>query len=120
MIKKYNLQYNKYNVPKEHHEKLNADLKLQKLERKWNNYIIEGYNGICLPVKTPLIWCDVIDDFLEFVKEKDPNFKIYNIKLLHGGLMISIKVDREKDELYNINLIASDLEKQLFHKDLIN
>jgi hypothetical protein len=64
------------------------------LNSKWKDYIEKGYYGFSLnPI--PDICVSAIDEFLDWVKENDSEFKILQVKIKLGGLRlyISTKLD---------------------------
>jgi hypothetical protein len=84
------------------------------LREKWKNYIEPKYYGFSLGGPTPAVWFDVIDEFLDFLKEKHPDFKILQIKLKMGSLRCyieNISPDTQK--------LVFDLENLLSDKFLV-
>lgn len=84
------------------------------LRQKFNSKVPTGWSGINLCSPTPHTWFDVIEEFLEYVETKCPNFEILQIKIKFGGLRMylnNISLDVHKE------VVA--LEKLLFDKKLI-
>lgn len=117
LIKKYNLEQNSYcsdltpNNPKFYDDAIQKE---QDLQNKYRDRIAKGYYGICMGTPTPSVFYDVIDEFLEYVAEKCPDFKICQTKLKFGSLRLYIEgVTQEiQQECYF-------LEKVLFDEKLI-
>lgn len=75
---------------------------------KWKDYVPEkwyGWGGLGNP--TPAIWYRAIDEFLEYVKEIDPEFKILYIKIKLGGLRIGI--DTKCDIIQDIRKLETSM-----------
>lgn len=66
-----------------------------ELSKKWADRIEPGFYGFSL-APAPLIWFDVIDEFLEYTKGKCENFKIMQIKVKFSGIRIYLsEIDDE-------------------------
>lgn len=88
-------------------------IKYKALKLKWESYIGEGYYGFSIDPPCPEIWYDVVDDFLSYVREECPKFRISQIKIKYGGLKIYlVGIDD------NIKLEIEELEKVLFDEKL--
>lgn len=70
------------------------------LELSWIN-ISEGFYGFDLGA-IPSVWITVLDQFLNDVEKKFPEFKIQQIKVKFGGIRIYLEgVDEETSDLAN-------------------
>jgi hypothetical protein len=63
---------------------------------------------------TPSVWYTVLDQFLEYVKEIDPNFKILQIKIKFGGLRLYLDSKNKQ-----IQEMCRELEEVMTDKKLI-
>ena len=90
--------------------------KLYKEAReKWKAHVPEGWYGWGgLGNPTPSKWYTVLDQFLEYVKEIDPDFKILNIKIKFGGLRLYL--NSKNEEVYEM---CRELEAVMTDKKLI-
>lgn len=62
-----------------------------ELRKKWKFHIPPKWSGISLGEPTPIIWFEVIDEFLDYVKEKHLNFKILQIKIKFSNLRMYLE-----------------------------
>lgn len=118
LIIRYNLQPDSYypdnfNPYKDYTEKdkLLDKESLSNLKSKYQRYVPPrwyGFNGLGYP--TPLIWYDVLDEFLAYVEEKCPEFEIYQIKIKFGGIRIYIGniSDEIQQEIYQLTSAMVD------------
>lgn len=87
---------------------------------KWAYRVEEGWYGFALSDDVPMVWAQIIDDFLSELQVAAPNFKIQQIKLKFGGLRFY--VDLKIEDEVKAQEIGSEIVKLctvLFHKDLI-
>ena len=64
-------------------------LRLKKLKERFGKRVPPrwyGFDGLGIP--TPIIWYDVLAEFLEYVEQQCPDFEIYQIKIKFGGIRI--------------------------------
>ncbi|MDO8610094.1 MAG: hypothetical protein Q7R95_06070 [bacterium] len=90
------------------------------LFQKWGYRVEKNYYGFDLG-NVPFRWAQIIDDFLIELEKAAPNFKIQQIKLKYGKLKFYVDLvdfsDSKKCTIINNQI--DELEKVLFHKDLI-
>jgi hypothetical protein len=87
----------------------------KEAKEKWKDFIYPkcyGWGGLGNP--TPSIWYTVLDQFLEYVKEIDPDFKILQIKIKFGGLRLYLDSKNEQ-----IQEMCRELEEVMTDKKLI-
>lgn len=92
------------------------NLREKQLFDNWKQYIGNGWYGFALGIPTPLVWYDVIDEFLEYIKENDKEFKILQIKVKWGGLRFYVDLTKDFDSIEDQIRI---LENNLYSKKLI-
>ena len=65
---------------------LTNDFEMRKLNKKYREYIPQGWYGF--DIGTPIIpaWMEIIDNIVELCVENDPDFEIHQIKLKFGGI----------------------------------
>lgn len=121
LIQKYNLKADSYELTKfSPTGELNEDVFFKAsyaqnyLLRKWRDKIPDGWYGFDFGCNTPQVWYAVIEEFLQHVREKCPDFEIHQIKTKWGG--IRIYLDKINDE---IESEISKLESVLHDKKLI-
>ena len=56
------------------------------LIKKYDEHIPPGWYGFSLGTPTPKAWFDAIEEILDFIIEKDPDFEIHQIKIKYGSL----------------------------------
>ncbi len=93
---KYNLKPNSYysDSPYTDNEfnkirRAETDLLEKELMDKWKDRIPKGWYGFSLS-PCPKIWFKVIDEFLEWVKERNPDFEIHQIKAKFASIRFYI------------------------------
>lgn len=62
-----------------------------ELRNKWKDYVPPRWYGISLGEPTPPVWFDVLDEFLDYTKEKHLNFKILQIKIKFSNLRMYLE-----------------------------
>ena len=86
---------------------------------KWDSKIGKGWYGFSLQ-DCPLIWGNIIDEFLNELEIICPKFEIHQIKLKFGGLRFYVSLYLDDQETLNIiNEEIRELEEWLRHKSLI-
>jgi hypothetical protein len=81
---------------------------------KWGDKIPKGWYGFDLPLYLPKTWFLVIDDVLDELNQKYPDFEINQIKLKFGGIRMYLdKIPRE------VEADISKIEKLLYDKVFI-
>lgn len=84
----------------------------QALVTKWQHKIVPGWYGFDL-YDVPLRWLNIIDDFLDYLHQEDPNFKIHQIKLKFGSLRFYVECQaRLRQEI-------AELENHLVDQGLV-
>ena len=90
-------------------------INMRNIINKWEDHFQEGCHvGWSLPSYVPFIWWNIIDLYLESVKDRCPEFKILQIKLKFGGLRLYLKnipVEFQQE--------VGKLEQKLFYENLI-
>ncbi len=86
----------------------------KELRAKWSNYVQEKWYGISLGQPTPEIWFDVLDEFLEYVRANNSEFKILQIKVKFGAARIYLENISEESRGF-----ANQLENLLSDKLLV-
>lgn len=112
IIEEFELKPNSYSE-----DKLSEFLystKRKKINEKWKNHIVDGYYGFESESLCSL-WIEVIDIFLEEIRELDQEFRIYQIKTKFGGARIYIESDKIENLQESVNL----MEKVLFDERFI-
>lgn len=113
---KYNLAPDSYYQKSPYSMNLYAKTSPREIElrKKWKFHVEQNWYGISLGEPTPPVWFEVIDEFLDYTKEKHLNFKILQIKIKFGGLKMYL------DNIApNTQGLVFDLEKLLQDKYLI-
>lgn len=89
---------------------------------KWRSKFSKGWYGFDMGW-APDNWFKIIDEFLEQIKQVDPDFQIHQIKIKFGGMRIylsfSEKITEDKSIYSYVNQQISILEHELFHESLI-
>ncbi len=97
LIKKYNLAADSYYTESPYTQKYSLNSQEVKenylagsynngdLQVKWEKHIPEGWYGFDLGYPVPSVWYKVIDEFLDYVQEQCPDFKILQQKCKFGG-----------------------------------
>lgn len=90
---KYNLAPNSYYTKSPYSMDLYGKTNPREiiLKNKWKDYVEQNWYGISLGEPTPIIWFEVIDEFLDYVKEKHLNFKILQIKIKFSNLRMYLE-----------------------------
>lgn len=84
-----------------------------RLKEKWMSRVPAGWYGFDL-YDVPVRWLQIIDEFLDYIAQHDPEFEIHQIKLKFGGLRFYVDCDpRFKDEI-------AVLEENLYDPRLIH
>jgi hypothetical protein len=105
IIEKHKLKVNSYYESKEQayknpNKEIAEELTLF-LQRKWEKQIPKGWYGFMgLGHPTPLSWFYAIDDYFTYLLSKNPNFKILQVKVKFGALIIyldQISQETEKE-----------------------
>ncbi|MFW5847419.1 MAG: hypothetical protein ACOCVF_00670 [bacterium] len=82
------------------------------LVKKYKSNIPRGWYGFSIGSPTPVNWIDFLDEVLEFLIKKDPEFKIQQIKMKFGSIRFYCSSDKIKDlkkiERYIENLLYDD------------
>lgn len=89
----------------------------KEVEEKWVSHVPEQWYGYALG-GCPTTWANVIDEFLEGLKQIDTNFEIHQIKQKFGGLRLYVKYDSPKNTSH-INKQILILEHALFHESMV-
>jgi len=87
----------------------------KKYSQKWKDYVPEkwyGWGGLGNP--TPVSWYLAIDEFLEYVKEIDPEFKILQLKIKFGSLRMYLNSTKQE-----VHELCHILEESMFDEKLI-
>lgn len=107
LIKKYKLARDTYVVHNSSSEQYN------KLFAKWKYKIEARWYGLELRA-CPNVWYNVVDELLEYLSKKSPEFKILQIKLKFGGIRIYLsgvsnaiqdELDKLEDVMFDEKLI---------------
>jgi hypothetical protein len=121
LIKKYSLKPNSYylnnlNPYKERNEELNklCEKKEAALIKKYKDRIPNGWYGFSFGTPIPIVWFEVIDEFLEWLINQNPEVEIHQIKIKFGGCRFGIEA--LTDEEYSL---CQELEDVLFDEKLI-
>jgi len=90
------------------------------LFQKWAYKVPKGWYG-CDLSNAPFLWALIIDDFLEYLNKKCPDFEIHQIKLKMGGLRFHVdygyfKDDADSQQIYNE---IDELENWLYDERLV-
>lgn len=92
------------------------------IPQKWREHFGQGWYGFDMGW-APDNWFKIIDEFLDQLKQIDPDFKIQQIKIKFGGtriyLSFSDKINKDSSIISHINQQISILEHELFHETLI-
>ena len=117
IIGKYNLKKDSYYTESPYVKFHNlADKRTDELQFKWENHIPDGWYGFLgLGNPTPLVFLDAIDEFLDYLKTQDENFKIYQIKIKLGGLRMHLG----SDKIENLNEMINKLCDVMSDKFLV-
>jgi len=83
--------------------------------KKYRKYIPDGWYGFSIGTPTPIEWFKVIEEILDFLISKDPNFEIHQIKTKFGGIRFYCH-SYIIDDLFEIELL---IENNLYSKYLI-
>jgi len=89
LTEKYNLaqdSYSEQNIWKKHTTPESKE-RYKKLKRKWQKYIGMNWYGFELE-RLPVKIYDIIDDFLEYIKNNNPDFEIHQVKTKFGSIRI--------------------------------
>jgi len=87
---------------------------------KWAYRVEKGWYGFSLGNEVPMVWAQIIDDFLRELEKEAPKFKIQQIKLKFGGLRFYVQLNsRNKKKCEEINHNISGLSSLLFNAQLI-
>ena len=70
-----------------------CELRESELLAKWKHRIPQGWYGFAFGAPTPLVWFDVIDEFLDYLAEQAPQFEIHQIKMKFGGLRFYVALN---------------------------
>ncbi len=91
------------------------------LFQKWAHKVGKNWYGFALGNTVPLVWAQIIDDFLEELNKVAPDFEIHQMKLKFGGLRfyVDLKEFSSGKDYEFIHHAIDELEKTLFSKDLI-
>ena len=92
------------------------------IAEKWRPHFSRGWYGFDMGW-APDSWFKIIDEFLDRLKEVDPEFKIHQIKIKFGGIRIylsfSEKITEDMSVISYVNQQIAILEHELFHESLI-
>ena len=92
------------------------------IAEKWRPHFGRGWYGFDMGW-APDNWYKIIDEFLDGLKEVDPEFKIHQIKIKFGGIRIylgfSEKLNEDLSTISYVNQQIAILEHELFHESLI-
>jgi len=107
----------KYPLSKEVDAYMSPDL---YLFMKWAYRVGKGWYGFALSNDVPLVWAQIIDDFLDELAKEAPNFEIHQIKLKFGGLRFYVDLRlSDKKKVDQINKEIEALTQTLFNEKLI-
>ena len=83
LTQKYNLKPNSYltdNIWKlKDGEFLDSAARHKQLQDKWKHKYGQGWYGIEMTDRLPVLFYDAVDDFLDWVNKNNPNFEIQQI-----------------------------------------
>jgi len=92
------------------------------IPQKWREYFGQGWYGFDMGW-APDNWFKIIDEFLDQLKQIDPDFKIQQIKIKFGGLRFYVSFSNvvydDPKLLSYIRIQIEILERELFHESLI-
>ena len=92
------------------------------IPEKWREHVGKGWYGFDMGW-APDNWFKIIDEFLDQIKQVDPDFQIHQIKIKFGGIRIYLgfsgKITEDKSIYSYVNQQVSILEHELFHESLI-
>ena len=93
LMTKYNLRRDSYYKDSPYTNRDSDENKLAKqreaeLLLKWEDRISPGFYGFSL-APAPSVWFDVVDELLEYTRERCENFKIMQIKVKFSGTRVS-------------------------------
>jgi hypothetical protein len=84
LTQKYNLKPQSYltsNIWKlKDDEFLDSAARHKQLQNKWKHKYGHGWYGIDMTDRLPILFYDVVDEFLEWVNKNNPDFEIQQIK----------------------------------------
>lgn len=82
-----------------------------KIPPKWFGFSLDN---------SPFVWGQILDEFLQWVDSKCPDFKILQIKLKYGSIRAFLDLNCSNAEIVNeVSHEIEKLEDWLQHKDLI-
>jgi hypothetical protein len=81
-----------------------------KVEKKWYGFDL-GW--------APISWAHIINEYLVYLNQECPEFKILQIKIKFGGLRFYVELNCDESILEKIEKEISELESWLHHSNLI-
>ena len=82
---------------------------------KYRKYIPIGWYGFAIGSPTPTPWMEALDEILKLLVKKDPEFKIYQIKMKFGG----IRFYTGSDVIDDLGDIESLIENKMYSSKLV-
>ena len=74
------------------------------IKSKWKDRIKQDCIGFSMALPTPEVWYVAVDEFLNYVLEKCPDFKILSIVIKAGGVRFNLEgiteeIEKEMEEI---------------------
>ena len=80
------------------------------IAEKWKHKIGKNWYGFGFTYDVPVIWIQIIDEFLDHINESDPGFRIHQIKIKFGGVRCYLGCKEELNK--EIEILENVLQDQ--------